>query len=66
MKICTNTVNKRKQAKLNWLQEPNEVNLENMGSIKQETSRVLKNKKIENLKEKINYMKYKIIGDMYQ
>ena len=58
------------QAKLNWLLEPNKINSENLDNIRRETSRVLKNKKREYLKEKINDMevngKNKNIIDMYQ
>ena len=68
MKIVLMWKKKRKQAKLNWLHEPNEINLENLGNIRRETSRILKNKKREYFKEKTNYIQLNeknSIRDMY-
>ena len=61
---CTNAVEKRKQAKVNWLPELNDIHLENLGNIRRETSRR------KYLKEKINDIevnrKHNNIRDMYQ
>ncbi|PSN41362.1 hypothetical protein C0J52_19113 [Blattella germanica] len=51
---CVDMVHKRKLAKMNWMREPNEINSEQLRSIRRETIRFLKNKKREYLKEKIN------------
>jgi hypothetical protein len=44
----------RKQAKLQWLQDPSEVNEDNLSNIRWEASRHLRNKKREYLKDRIN------------
>ena len=44
---CADIVKKRKVAKMNWLHEQNEVNLEQLGNIRREATRLLKNKKRE-------------------
>ena len=51
---CADIVKKRKVAKMNWLHEQNEVNLGQLGSIRRESTRVLKSKKREYLRGKIN------------
>jgi bifunctional DNA-binding transcriptional regulator/antitoxin component of YhaV-PrlF toxin-antitoxin module len=43
----------RKQAKMQWLQNPNHSNLDNLNNTRQETSRHFRNKKREYLKTKI-------------
>jgi hypothetical protein len=45
---------KRKQAKLLRLQDPNEINGDNLNSIRREARRQFRNKKQEYLKHKIN------------
>jgi hypothetical protein len=44
----------RKQAKLQWLQDPSEMNGDNLNNVIQEVSRHSRNKKREYLKDKIN------------
>jgi hypothetical protein len=45
----------RKQAKLQWLQDPSEINGDNLNNIRREASRHFRNKKKgEYLKDKIN------------
>jgi hypothetical protein len=44
----------RKQAKLQWIQDPSEINWDDPNSIRRETSRHFKNKEMEYLKDKIN------------
>jgi hypothetical protein len=44
----------RKQAKLQWLWDPSEMNGDNLNNIKREASRYFRNKKREYLQDKIN------------
>jgi hypothetical protein len=41
-------------AKLQWLQDPSEINRDNLNNIRHETSRHFSNKKREYLKDKID------------
>jgi hypothetical protein len=63
-------VDQRKQARLQWLQDPSEVNEDNLCNIRREASRYFKNKKREYLKDKINEIelnnKNKNIRDLYR
>jgi hypothetical protein len=63
-------VDGRKQAKLQRLQDPSEVNEDNLNEVGQEDSTHLKNKKREYLKDKIKEFgsnnKYKNTGDLYR
>jgi hypothetical protein len=47
-------VDRRKQAKLQWLQDPSVVNEDNLSNVRREASRHFRNKKREYLKGKIN------------
>jgi uncharacterized protein YaaR (DUF327 family) len=47
-------LDQRKQAKLQWLQDPIEINGDNLNNVRREASRYFKNKKREYLKDKIN------------
>jgi hypothetical protein len=51
---CSELIDQRKQAKLQWLQNPNQTNRDNLQNIRHETSRIFRNKKREHLKGKIN------------
>jgi hypothetical protein len=44
----------RKEAKLQWLQDPSVVNEDNLSNVRQEANRHFMNKKREYLKDKIN------------
>jgi hypothetical protein len=44
----------KKQAKLQWLQDPSEINGDNLNNKRRETSRYFRNKKREYLEEKID------------
>ncbi|PSN39681.1 hypothetical protein C0J52_14417 [Blattella germanica] len=61
---------KKRQTKMNWMRERNEQNSEQLCSIRRETTRFLKNKKREYLKEKINDLeinaKNRNIRELYQ
>jgi hypothetical protein len=48
---CSELLDQRKQAKLQWLQDPSVINLNN---VRREASIYFKNKKREYLKDKIN------------
>jgi hypothetical protein len=51
---CSTLVYQRKQAKLQWLQDPNEINGDNLNNVRSEARRYFRNKKREYLKVKIN------------
>jgi hypothetical protein len=42
---CSKLVDRRKQVKLQWLQDPSEVNEDNLSDVMQEASRHFRNKK---------------------
>jgi hypothetical protein len=67
---CSELSDKRKQAKLQWLQDPSEINGDNLNNVRREASRHFKNKKREYLKGKINELgtnsKNKNIRDLYR
>jgi uncharacterized protein YPO0396 len=51
---CLKVVDRRKQAKLQWPQDPNVVNEDNLSNVRREASRHFRSKKREYLKDKIN------------
>jgi hypothetical protein len=51
---CSELLDQRKQAKLQWLQDPSEINGDNLNSVRREASRHFRNKKREDMKDKIN------------
>jgi hypothetical protein len=61
---------RRKQAKLEWLQDPSEVNEDNLSDQRREVSRHFREKKREYLKYKINELesnsRNKNISDLYR
>jgi hypothetical protein len=63
-------VDRRKQAKLQWLQVSSETNENKLSDVRREASRYFRKKKREYLKDKINelksYSKNKNIGDLYK
>jgi hypothetical protein len=63
-------VDQRKQAKRRWLQDPSEVNEDDLSDVRQEDSGHFRNKKRGDLKDKINelesYSKDKNIRDLYR
>jgi hypothetical protein len=60
----------RKQAKLQWLQNPSQINGDNLKNLRSDISRTFKKKKIKYLKGKINELetnnKNKNIRDLYR
>jgi hypothetical protein len=67
---CSELVDRRKQVKLQWLQDPTEANEDNLSNVSREVSRHFRNKKREYLKDKINELesnsKNKNIRDLYR
>jgi predicted metallo-beta-lactamase superfamily hydrolase len=63
-------LDQRKQAKLQWLQDPGKINGDNLNNIRCEASRHFRNKKREYLKNKINQLatnsKNKNSRDLYR
>jgi hypothetical protein len=53
-KGCSKLLDPSKQAKLQWLQDPSEVNGDNLNNVRREANRHIRNKKREYLKDKIN------------
>jgi hypothetical protein len=51
---CSKLIDQREQAKLQWLQNPNQINEDNLQNVRRETSRIFRNKKRQYLKGKIN------------
>jgi hypothetical protein len=69
-KGCSKLLHKRKQAKLQWLQDPSEINGDNLNTARREASRYFRNKKRKYMKDKINELakniKNKNIRDLYR
>jgi hypothetical protein len=51
---CLKLVDRRKQAKLQWLQDPSVVNEDNLSNVRKEASIYFRNKKKKYPKDKIN------------
>jgi Fe-S cluster assembly ATPase SufC len=67
---CSELLDKRKQAKLLWLQDPSEINGVNLKSIRREVSRHFRNTKREYLQDKMDEVatnsKNKNTTDLYR
>jgi hypothetical protein len=67
---CAEFLDKRKQAKIQWLQNPNQNNGDNLNNVRREAGRHFRHKKEEYLKAKINEIetnsKNKNIRDLYR
>jgi hypothetical protein len=67
---CSKLLNKRKPAKLRWLQDPSEINRDNMNNLRHRASRYFRNKKGECVKNIMNELatnsKNKSIRDIYE
>jgi hypothetical protein len=57
---CSKLVDQWKQAKLQWLQNPSQINGNNLQNIRCETNRTFRNKKREYLKGKIHELEASI------
>jgi hypothetical protein len=51
---CSKLLDQRKQAKLQWLHDPSEINGDNLNNVIWEASRYFKNKRREYLRDKIS------------
>jgi hypothetical protein len=51
---CSKLLEQRKQAKLQWLPDPSEINEDNLNNVRREASRYFRNKKKQYLKDKIS------------
>jgi hypothetical protein len=56
---CSKQIDQRKQAKLQWLQNPSQINGENLQNLRRETGRIFRNKRREYLKGKIKILTLK-------
>jgi hypothetical protein len=69
-KVWSKLLDQRKQAKLQFLHDPSEINGDNLNNVRHEASRYFRNKKRECLKNKINQLatnsKNKNIRDLYR
>jgi preprotein translocase subunit Sec63 len=67
---CSKLLDQRKQAKLQWLQDPSEIKGDNLNTVKREARRHFRNKKTVYLKDKINELatnrKNNNIRDLYR
>jgi hypothetical protein len=67
---CSKLIDQRKQAKLQWLQDPSKINGDNLNIVRREASRYFRNKNRQCLKDKINKLatntKNKNIRDLYK
>jgi hypothetical protein len=67
---CSKLLYQRKGAKLQWLQDPSEINWDNLNNVRREASIYFRNRKREHLKDKINELarnsKNKNIRDLYR
>jgi hypothetical protein len=67
---CSKLLDQKQQAKLQWLQDPSEINGDNLNNVRSESSRHFRNKKREYLKDKVNELatnsENKNIRDLYR
>jgi hypothetical protein len=67
---CSKLFDRRKKAKLQWLQDPSEASEDNLSDVTWEASRYFRNKKREYMREKINELeaksKNKYFRDLYR
>jgi hypothetical protein len=50
---CLGILDRRKQAKMHWMQDPSQSNVENLNKVRGDASRHLRNKKTAHMKAKI-------------
>jgi hypothetical protein len=69
-KGCSELLDEGKHAKLQWLQDPSEINQDNMNNVRREASIHFRNEKREYLKDRINELamnsKNKNIRDLFR
>jgi hypothetical protein len=68
--VCSKLIDQWKQAKLQWLRNPSQINGDKLQNLRRETSRTFRNKKREYLEDEINKLetnnKNKNIRDLYR
>jgi hypothetical protein len=67
---CSKLLDQMEQAKLKWLQDPSEMNVDNLHNVRCEVSRHFRDKKSEYLKDRVNEVvsncKNRNIRDLYR
>ena len=67
---CLGFLDQRKQAKMQWIQDPSKNNVDNLNKVRREVSRHFRNKKKAYMRAKIEDLetdsKIKNIGDLYR
>jgi hypothetical protein len=67
---CLGTLDRRKEAKMQWMMDPSESNVENLNKVRRNASRHIRNKKKAYLKAKIEELEtnseIKNFRDLYQ
>ena len=67
---CLGFLDQRKQAKIQWIQDPSQSNVDNLNNVRRDASRHFRNKKKEYLKAKIEELetnrKIKNVRDLYR
>jgi hypothetical protein len=68
--VWSKLLDQRKQASLQWLQDPSEINGDNLNNLRRENSKHFRNKNSQYLKDKINQLttnsKKKNTTDLYR
>ena len=63
---CLSFFGSKEQAKMQWVQDPNQRNVDNLNNVKREGSRYFRNKEKEYLKTKIDELKLTLRPRKYQ
>jgi hypothetical protein len=67
---CLGFLDRRKEAKMQWMQDPRQSNVENLNMVRRDASRHLRNKKMAYMKAKIQELKanskLKYVRDLYR
>jgi len=67
---CVGFLDQRKRAKMQWIQDPSQSNVDNLNNVRRELSRYFRDKKKANLRAKIEELetnsKIEIIRDLYR
>ena len=67
---CLGLLDQRKQAKIQWIHDPNQINVDNLSNVRHDANRHFRNKKKPYLKAKIEELetnsKIKNIRDLYK
>jgi len=63
---CSQFLDKRKQAKMQWLNDPNQSNVDNLNRIERESSRHFRNKEKAKIDELETNSEIKNVRDLYR